>query len=85
MGSILVLEAKGAEKDKDKVRRGGVELLSASAATCLQDKKPVVSLTNVYPVHSAGPSGNILDVICLSASLKALPYVLSISFLPLYC
>lgn len=39
MGSILVLEAKGAERDKDKVRRGVVELLSASAATHLQDEK----------------------------------------------
>lgn len=39
MGSILVLEAKGAERDKDKARRGGVELLSASAATRLQDEK----------------------------------------------
>lgn len=77
MGSILVLEAKGAERDKDKVRRGGVELLSASAATCLQDKKPVVFLSNVYPVHFAGPNGKAVDVICLTASLEAPLYVLS--------
>lgn len=41
MESILVLEAKGAERDRDKARKrweGVVELLSASAATRLQDE-----------------------------------------------
>lgn len=78
MGSILVLEAKGAVRDKDKARRGGVELLSAPAATRLHDEKAcILPLSNVYAVHFAGPSGRLVDVICSPASLEAPLCVLS--------
>ena len=78
MGSILVLEAKGAERDKDKARRGGVELLSASAATRLQDEK-ACSLSHPMSMQFIlqGPNGKVVDVICLTASPEAPLYVLS--------
>lgn len=78
MGSILVLEAKGAERDKDKARQGGV--LNSSQPLqpdVCRMKKPAVFLSNVYAVHFPAPNGKLLDVICLIASLEAPLYVLS--------
>lgn len=73
----MVLEAKGAERDKDKARRGVLNSFQPRQPHVCRMKKPVVFLSNVYAVHFARPNGKVVDVICLTASLEALLYVLS--------